>query len=320
MAPRLHVSAPQRPERTNNERTIKERTLNMRSLRRLAVWGLAATLALGAAVTAGYSEAGLRRLMADRSGVPAQKADAAPAPAAARPPEAEARRLADAVRALAADRERLVARVAALERNLEDLTGSIKRQNATSATEDTPAAGPVVVAIAPTQPPASPAPPTAGATDQVPAPAQRTADAPAPKPEEAPVPAKAAELKPAFGVDVGGAINFEGLRVLWSSTKGRHAALLDGLHPQVVARENNRTKSAELRLVVGPLPSIEAAAGICTTLTASRRYCQPVAFEGRRLADADVVPEGKAEAPRERKTAAKPRPVAPAPKVPKFFQ
>jgi hypothetical protein len=321
MAPRLHVSAPQRQERTNNERAVREWTFNMRSLRRLAIWGLAASLALGAAVAAGYSETGLRRLMADGNDAPARKADAAPAPAAARPSEAEAeaRRLADAVRALAADREQLVVRVAALERNLDDLTGSIKRQNAAPAAEGTPAAGAAVAATTPTDPP--PATPTpARATDQTPVPAQRTIAATAPKPEEVPAPAKAAELKPEFGVDVGGAINFEGLRVLWTSTKGRQATLFEGLHPQVVTRENNRTKSAELRLVVGPLPSIEAAAGICTALTAARRYCQPVAYEGQRLADADAAPERKAEATRERKTAAKPRPVAPPLKPPRLFQ
>jgi hypothetical protein len=291
----------------------------MRSLRRLAIWGLAASLALGAAVAAGYSETGLRRLMADGNDAPAQKADAAPTAARPSEAEAEARRLADAVRALAADRERLVVRVAALERHLDDLTGSIKRQNPAPAAEGTAAAA--VAATAPTDPPpAAPTPPPAGATDQTPVPAQRPIAATAPKPEEAPVPTRAVELKPEFGVDVGGAISFEGLRVLWTSTKGRQAPLFEGLHPQVVTRENNRTRSAELRLVVGPLPSIEAAAGICTTLTAARRYCQPVAFEGQRLADADAAPERKAEATRERKTAAKPRPVAPALKPPRLFQ
>jgi hypothetical protein len=305
MAPRLHVSAPQ-PQ----GRPVRERMFNMRSLRRLAVWGLAATLALGAAVAAGYSETGLRRLMAD--GVPAQKGDAAPAAVRPTAAELDARRLADAVRALAADRERLVDRIATLERNLEDLTGSISRQNAAPANEGRPADA--VAATAPGD--QSPAAPTSAA-----------ARGRAAKPEE--VPAKAevkVEAKAEFGVDVGGAISFEGLRVLWSSAKSHHAALLDGLRPQVVTRENNRTKSAELRLVVGPLPSIEAAAGICTTLTAARRYCQPVAFEGQQLADADIVserrgaPERKAEATRERRQAARPRPAAPASRVPRLFQ
>ena len=47
--------------------------------------------------------------------------------------------------------------------------------------------------------------------------------------------------------------------------------------------ENGRAKNAELRLVVGPLPDVEAAARLCANLSAIRRYCQPVAFEGQRF-------------------------------------
>jgi hypothetical protein len=88
-------------------------------------------------------------------------------------------------------------------------------------------------------------------------------------------------------------VNFDGLRVLWTSTRGSNAALFEGLHPVVTARENTRTKAVELRLVAGPLANAEAAARICATLTAARRYCQPVAFEGQRLANADAAPERK---------------------------
>jgi hypothetical protein len=45
-----------------------------------------------------------------------------------------------------------------------------------------------------------------------------------------------------------------------------------------------------LRLVVGPVADAEAAARLCMTLSAARRYCQPVAFEGQRLALNDPVP------------------------------
>jgi hypothetical protein len=69
-------------------------------------------------------------------------------------------------------------------------------------------------------------------------------------------------------------------------------------------RENGRSKGAELRLIVGPLADVEAAVRLCATLSGARRYCQPVAFEGQRLADADTPPE--------RKPAAAPRP-APKP-------
>jgi hypothetical protein len=121
-----------------------------------------------------------------------------------------------------------------------------------------------------------------------------------------------------FGVDVGGAVNFDGLRALWGSTKSNNAALLEGLYPLVVVRENSRTKGAELRLIVGPLGNVEAAARLCAALSAARRYCQPVGFEGQHLADADTVPE------HERKPAAapKPKPAPPPPvsNVPRLFR
>jgi hypothetical protein len=56
--------------------------------------------------------------------------------------EAETRRLADSVRELIADRERLVASISTLERNLEDMTGSTRRQGAEAAAPPSPAADP----------------------------------------------------------------------------------------------------------------------------------------------------------------------------------
>ena len=69
--------------------------------------------------------------------------------------------------------------------------------------------------------------------------------------------------KPELGVDVGGAVTFDGLRALWVSTKGNNAALFEGLHPIVAVRENSRTKATELRLIVGPIANVEAATRLC---------------------------------------------------------
>ena len=120
------------------------RTMDMRSLWRLAIWGSSATLALLLAVVACYSDTGSRRLA--MNGAASRVAEA----------EAETRRLAETVRMLAADRERLTARIGTLERNLEDMTGSIRRQSAKS-----DAAGPtmpstVAAPAAPTPPAAAP--------------------------------------------------------------------------------------------------------------------------------------------------------------------
>jgi hypothetical protein len=305
MAARAGVSHPERHERTPN----------MRALWRLAIWGASATAALVLAVAASYSDTGSRRLMvAMNPGVaPNSTVVVATRPAEA---DAETRRLTEAVRALTADRERLVARIGTLERNLEDMTGSIRRQAANPAAGTSPPsaaapaapnepAAPAAAAPAAADPPATP--PVAAAT---PAPAERVATAPAAPSEDVPEPPKHE-----FGVDVGGAVNLDGLRVLWTSTKGNNAALFEGLHPVVAVRENSRTKNKDLRLIAGPLASLEAATRLCTVLSASRRYCQPVGFEGQRLADADAIPE--------RKPAAAPRPApkpAPAPKFRLFGQ
>ena len=301
---------PERPLiRIEHERLFD---IDMRGLRRLAIWGLSATGALAIAVAAAFSDAGSRRLMASapapNAAGTAQKAAPPAAPAPDR--DAESRRLSEVLGALVADREQLVARIGAIERNLEDVTGSIQRQAAAAAAAPSPPvpASPAAAASAPPPPskeatltPAEPgnparparapvAPGNSGGADGAAVPAE---------PPVAPPAAESAAIHAEFGVDIGGAASFDGLRVLWASTKGSNAALLEGLHPVVATRENSRTKAVELRLIAGPLANVEAAARLCAMLTAARRYCQPVAFEGQRLAHADTVPERKpAAAPR----------------------
>jgi len=323
----------------------RERTFDMPSLRRLAIWGGLATASLLIAVIATYTDAGARRLAAAN----AQKAAATTPQLQSRLPELDAltQRLVGAVESMAADRERLVARIGTIERNLDDITGALKRQAVGAASATAPPQAPAGPPTAVTPPaaapapapakesakelPAAPEPPAATATARppgpplslvptpalVPAPAppapapERLANAPAVMAADTPDPAKTD-----FGVDVGGAVNFDGLRALWGMTKGNNPALLEGLYPLVVVRENSRTKAAELRLVVGPLGNVEAATHLCAALSAARRYCQPVSFEGQRLAEADSVPEHKPAA------APKPKPAPPPPvsNVPRLFR
>jgi hypothetical protein len=285
----------------------RDPAVDMRVLRRLAIWGSAATGALIVVAIATYSHGDTRRLAAASPAsttAPTSKGDAMGAQLALRVPEldAETRRLAEAVRALTNEREALKARIGALERSVEDMTGSTKRQAAAA-----PAAPAAVV-------------PTLASITPIPAP--KPASEPSAAPSE-PVnlekiaalprqPEIVAEPPPVggLGIDVGGANNFEGLRTLWTSIKNANAALMDGLHPLVVVRENNRSKSPELRLVVGPVASVEAAARMCTVLAAAKRYCQPVAFEGQRLIEpegaSDRKSEGKPEAKLEPKLEPKP--------------
>src|SRR5882672_6930809 len=118
----------------------QEPAFDMRPPRRLAIWGGTATMALVMAVVAGYSGNASRPSAAAAAAAPdaaaapsnVQKSDGRTARLDARAPDIEAatQRLADVVRVLTADRDQLVARVGTLERNLEDITGAIKRQDA----------------------------------------------------------------------------------------------------------------------------------------------------------------------------------------------
>jgi hypothetical protein len=215
--------------------------------------------------------------------------------------------LAETVRALAADRDQALSRIAALEHNLDGVTGSINRAptsppaaaqpppSPSAAVSAKPVARPEPPAAPVTEAAATPAPPAASRKsapgDATPMTASDPGDqAAAPAPNLARGSAPAAAL----GVDIGGAINYEGLRTLWRSTKNNDPALLEELFPVVALRENGKTHGAELRLVVGPIADPEGAARLCTILAGTHHYCQPVAFEGQRLSLADT---GPADAP-----------------------
>jgi hypothetical protein len=105
----------------------------MSPLLRLAAWGIAASGALAIAVLAAQSDMGERRVAAATAPLAAQteaaRAATAQAMARAADVEREAKRLADAMRSLQADRDKLAGRVAALETSIHDLTGSIAQAN-----------------------------------------------------------------------------------------------------------------------------------------------------------------------------------------------
>src|SRR5437868_13073199 len=132
-----------------------------RQLTRLGIWIALATMAVMSAVLTVLREAGIRRIASLLT--PAEPARTSKAPQLANrqfDQEAEQRRLSEAIRALAADRDRLLARIGALERNLEDVTGSIPPAN----TGPKVAAPSVPLVAAPLA--VLPSPPNAGASSQ----------------------------------------------------------------------------------------------------------------------------------------------------------
>jgi hypothetical protein len=328
----------------------------MQALWRLAIWGGLATIALFAAAISAYSNAGSQRQAAAINGGQAALSQAAPNQATsgqassaqgspsqgssgqgtaqprtsaaefgARPGETaeETRRLAEAVRSLAAERDQVLTRIAALERNLDGVTGSIKNDRLANPPQavlqtpvQTPPPSPSTATSAP--PPVRPETPAAPVMEaalpptKVSAPQQSGAsDAAKMAPPDAGNRAAAvsssnsnlvrvsAPVEPlaaagGLGVDVGGAVNYEGLRTLWRSTMNSDLALPEELYPVVTVRENGKTHGVDLRLVVGPIADAEAAERLCTTLAAARHYCQPVAFEGQRLTLIDTPKSGPA--------------------------
>jgi hypothetical protein len=176
------VPPPQRPAKA---------TFTMRHLWRMTVWGAAAAGALFVAVLASRSDVGGESIAGLFSG----RADRTKVAAEPFVTQAEERRLTEAVRGLAAENDALKSRLAAVEHNMDDITGSVARQiEAIKKTDTSPApdrslpaaAAPALPAVI-AAPPAASAPAAAPAFNAVtippaavaPTPAQGTAAAPA---------------------------------------------------------------------------------------------------------------------------------------------
>jgi hypothetical protein len=265
-------------------RNPDDRSFGMRSLLRLAIWGASAAIALGLVVLASYTDVGSQRLML--AFAPGSGPTTAQLAARSIEVENETRRVAAALQSLDAERERLLTRITSLERTVEDITGSIQRQGASTGSTSSPAAEVKPSASAFETTPESTSHVTALSSD----------------PNNA---ADKANLK--LGVDLGGAANFDGLRLLWKSIHDTHPALFDSLHPLVLVRENRRTRAVELRLLVGPVADAEAAARLCSTLAGHRRSCQPTSFEGQQFSFA-TEPEPRSVAPPTRRPVLTPAP------------
>ncbi|HTV36826.1 MAG TPA: hypothetical protein VMF12_10385 [Xanthobacteraceae bacterium] len=253
---------------------VKKKTFTMRHLWRTTLWGVTAASALLLAVLSTRSEVGSERLAAVFSG------GRGGTQMAARPfdPQAETRKLASAVQNLSAENTQLRSRLAALEHNMDDVTGSITRQIEAVKAETTPpwpanaTPEPVTPAVvASIVSPAVPSP--AGLAAPVPLPPAVT---PAAMPTEA---TSSATSSNEYGVDVGSALSIEVLRARWLGIRSAHLQLFAGLTPTVTLREIPRTNRSELRLVVGPLPTSTAAAQICAALAPYRLFCQPTPFD-----------------------------------------
>jgi hypothetical protein len=305
----------------------RKRRHTKRTLWRLCGWGGAAAIALAALAITMQTEGGAKRLQLalayeigpDRVIVAAIDAPRAPEK------DAETKRLEAEVQKLAIDRDRLNARIASLEHNLNDVTGSIKQQAtqaAPVATTPAPAASPPPVpqpvsaapaAVPPLAVSASPAP-TVPIIAPLAMPASTVAAAPwsdaasslpstqssnqGATPEPVPLPpmrvadapaseASAEPAPPASKPELG--IDLGGARNM-EVLSARWAAVKANFGPLLtglhpLAVPDRRPGSTDFRLVVGPVPNGAAAARLCARFAAARVTCRPAKFAGDQLAN-----------------------------------
>jgi hypothetical protein len=283
---------------------------------RASLWGGAASLALATAILLTQTEIGSQRLHLIFASDPAPSRPVTQAEFTPRADpdtqKRETQRLEAQVRELAADRERLNARIATLEQNLSDMTGSIKRELAAVAAT-APAAPPPAVTAPVTTPasrpqaahtppalqplPASPGPRAdqeaqagheldAKSADSQPQAAPPLGD-PIPLPPMRVAAATVGEPNPVpsgkeIGIDLGGARSLEIMQARWAAVKANFGPLLNGLHPLVA--HDPRPKMIPYRLIVGPLPNAAAAAQVCARFAASKVTCRSTKFAGEPLA------------------------------------
>ncbi len=272
---------------TSKKKTGAQTAFTMEQLWRQVVWGCVAAAALLLAILAGFTEAGAQRValvLSSLSGAASASQHTtqaqAPGPSAARSPDSDliVRQLTQTVRGLTEDRDRIVKRLAAMERNVDDITGSISQQIEAAKASSPPPVEPWV-AIANTALLATPEatlPPGWEATPQPSPPEPPAAQAP-------PEPVPAAASAP-YGVEIGSASSIKALHARWVGIRSGHLQLFDGLTPVVAVRENPRSHKTELRLLVGPLANAAAAAQLCASLTAIRLSCVPTMFDGSNVA------------------------------------
>lgn len=300
------------PLKATPTRVAPQRAFTMQRLWRMVVWGATAASALLIAVLTTRSEVGMQRvatLFAAPPGGPLLRSGRGTGQVATRAFDArvETRRLADVVRGLATDDDHINSRLAALEHNLDDLTGSITRQIEAAKTAppwpaDTPVEATPPAALAAIVTPVMP--PTSGlASPQPPSPLPPLVTEQGAEPGDAAASAAddvataagggwasvaggdTATAQPTvYGIDIGSAGSIQALRARWLGIHTAHPNLFKGLEPTVTLRDIPHSNRVELHLVVGPLASAEAAGELCAALAVLRLPCQPTPFDRQHVA------------------------------------
>jgi hypothetical protein len=313
----------------------RRETLDRQAFFHIGAWGCAGVATLALAFWLAQSPLAARRQAHGQTAELIQR-QALQVQQAVRDAHNENRRLAAALDVLNADRDRLFARVTALETDLASVTGSVARAAAQTAPAPAPVPPSPLLVLAgipsplpglpltesPRSLPAQTAPPAAAEQAPVvarPVPHQQAALPAAEKPDSTPAavpdtrtdapakdsPPEEPAARTLFGVDLGSASSVDGLRALWGGVQKAHGEALDGLRPIIVLKERSGGQGLQLRLVAGPVPNAAAAAKLCAGFLAAERSCETAVYEGQRL----VLPSDKPARVRAR-PAARPRPAA----------
>ncbi len=279
-----------------------------RAARPVVRWGVAALIAVSAAALTAETRSGAQRLeIAFAAAREPSRIFAQTGPSVSAG-NLQTAQLSAAVRELSADRDRLRARIASLERALHETTGSITRQvkEVAATAESTAKKQAAMSAAPPTAIPSRPTNTTAAPLIAVPsfslaptppygpAPAQwssqfvqqpqRRTSAVASLPihggakrEETPA------LKKEFAVDLGGGATVAMLWEQWVSVKASYGPLLTGLEPHY-RRHRHGSGSAEYQLLAGPFADEASANRLCSILSTVHVDCRATTFDGAHLA------------------------------------
>ena len=195
------------------------------------------------------------------------------------------------MRGLADDRDKLAARLGALDREMRDMSGAIKQQIEAAKTEaiktakQAPpwpeSAPPVPMTLADVAVMVKTVSPAPGSTAEPPS---STAATGSNNTDEHAPPDTTASLGQAYGVDLGAASTMKTLHHRWVSLRTAHPQLFEGVQPVVSVKQNPRTGRTELHLIVGPYANAETAGQFCDFVVPFHVNCQPAMFDGSRLA------------------------------------
>lgn len=241
------------------------------------LWSTIAFLSLGLVVYIGTTERGHERLAALPSAIASLVGQAGGQYSTqfAGVIDREVSSLKEETRRLVVERTKLEARMALLEREVNDVTGSVRRNDSTASISSAPRRESDYDSI----------------PSQIPSVRQTTQNnnfataRPGTQPTEGSLVASGAvtlATRTQFGLDLGSENTMTGLRLRWQRLSERHKASLSRLEPLIAVRDGTDGLPI-LYLVAGPIADAAEAASLCAQLRQGNIACQTAPYDGQKL-------------------------------------